>query len=38
MVEVIFNFEGNENIIKCDINDKVEDIITKFLITIENKK
>ena len=38
MFEVIFSFEGKEKIIKCNINDKVEEITTKFLTYLENKK
>jgi len=34
MVEVIFNYEGNNTIIKCNINDKMKDIINRFLIQI----
>ena len=32
MAEVIFNFEGMITIIKCNGNDKMKDIINKFLI------
>ena len=38
MVEVIFNYEGNNTIIQCNINDKMKDIINKFLKKIENNE
>jgi len=38
MVEVIFNLEGNIAIIQCDINDKMKDIIDKFLIKIKKQE
>ena len=34
MVEVIFNYEGIETTIQCNINDKLEEIINKFLLKI----
>jgi len=34
MVEVIFNYEGINIIIQCNINDKMKDVINKFLIKI----
>ena len=34
MVEVIFNYEGINTIIQCNINDKMKDIINRFLIKI----
>jgi len=34
MAEIIFNYEGNNTIIKCNINDKMKDIINRFLIKI----
>ena len=34
MVEVIFNYEGIETAIQCNINDKIEEIINKFLLKI----
>ena len=34
MVEVIFNYKGIDTIIQCNINDKMKDIIKKFLIKI----
>ena len=37
MVEVIFNLGGNITIIQSDINDKMKDIIDKFLIKINKK-
>ena len=38
MAEVIFNYEGIETIIQCNINDKMKDIINKYLIKIEKRK
>ena len=40
MVEVIFNYKGIETLIQCNINDKMKDIINKFIIkrNIINKK
>ena len=37
MVEVIFNYKGIETIIQCNKNDKMKEIINKFLIKIQNK-
>ena len=37
MAEVIFNYEGKITIIQCNINDKIKDIIDKFLIKIEKQ-
>ena len=37
MAEAIFNYEGINLIIHCNINDKLIDIIYKFLIKIENR-
>ena len=34
MVEVIFNYEGINTIIQCNRDDKMKDIINKFLIKI----
>ena len=34
MVEVIFNYEGINTIIQCNINDKMKEIINRFLIKI----
>ena len=34
MVEVIFNYKGINTIIQCNINDKMKDIINRFLIKI----
>ena len=34
MAELIFNYDGNYTIIKCNINDKMKDIINRFLIKI----
>ena len=38
MAEVIFDYEGNKNKIQCEINEKMKDIIDRFLIKIEKKK
>jgi len=38
MAEVIFDYEGNKNKIQCDINEKMKDIIDRFLIKIKNKE
>ena len=38
MAEVIFNYEGINTIIQCEINEKMKDIIDRFLIKIENKE
>ena len=36
MVEVIFNYKGIETIIQCNINDKMKDIINKFISKTQN--
>ena len=38
MAEIIFIYEGINTIIQCENNDKMKDIIDKFLIKIENKE
>ena len=38
MAEVIFNYEGANSIIQCNVNDKMKDIIDKFLIKINKKE
>ena len=38
MAEVIFNFKGSNIIIQCNINDKMNDIINKFLKKIEKNE
>ena len=38
MAEVIFNHNGIETIIQCNENDKMKDIINKFIIKTENDK
>ena len=38
MVEVLFNYEGIETVIQCNINDKIEDIIEQYLIKIDKKE
>ena len=35
MVEVIFNYNGKETIIQCNINDKMKGIINKYIIKTE---
>ena len=37
MAKAIFNYEGINTIIQCGIDDKMEDIIKKFLIKIQRK-
>ena len=38
MAEVIFNYSGNETIIQCQLDEKIKDIIDKFLlITSKNE-
>ena len=38
MAEVIFNYEGINTVIQCDINNTMKEIIDKFLIKLENKE
>ena len=38
MAEAIFNYKGSNIIIQCDITDKMEDIIERFLLKIEKIK
>ena len=38
MAEVIFNYEGHNIIIQCNINDKMKNIINRFLIKIGKKE
>ena len=38
MAEVIFNYEGSNTSIQCNINDKMSYIIGKFLTKIEKKE
>jgi len=38
MAKVIFDYESLQINIKCNVNDKMKDIINKFLIKIENKE
>ena len=38
MTEVIFNYEGSNTTIQCNINDKMKDIIDAFLIKMQNKE
>ena len=37
MAEVTFDYESLQIKIQCNVNDKMKDIINKFLIKIENK-
>ena len=37
MAEILFNYKGIETIIQCNINDKIKDIINKFIIKKEYK-
>ena len=36
MTEVLFNYEGKEIIVECNINDKMKDIIDKYIIKSRN--
>jgi len=38
MAEAIFNYEGNNTTIQCEINEKMKDIINRFLIKLEKKE
>ena len=38
MAEAIFNYEGINTTIQCELNEKMKDIIGKYLIKIENKE
>ena len=38
MAEAIFNYEGINTIIQCEINEKMKDIINRFLIKLEKKE
>ena len=38
MAEAIFNYEGINTAVQCNINDKMKDIIDAFLIKIHNKE
>ena len=38
MAEVIFNYEGINSTIQCNEDDKMKDIIKKFLIKIQNEE
>jgi len=35
MVEVEFNYNGKKTTIQCNLNEKIKDIINKFIIKIE---
>ena len=36
MAEILFNYKGIETIIQCNINDKMKDIINRFISKIKN--
>ena len=38
MAEIKFTYEGNNTIIQCDINDKISEIINKFLTKINKEE
>ena len=38
MAEIIFNYEGVNTTIQCNENDKIKDIINKFLIKIQKQE
>ena len=38
MVEAIFNYEGINTIIQCEMNEKMKNIINRFLIKLEKKE
>ena len=38
MAEAIFNYEGINTTIQCEINEKMKDIIDRFLIKLGKKK
>ena len=38
MAEVIFNYTGNEIIIICQLDEKMKDIISKFLLKISKNE
>ena len=38
MVEVIFNYQGINTTVQCEINNKMKNIIEKFLSKIEKKE
>ena len=38
MAEAIFNYEGINTTIQCEINEKMKDIINRFLIKLEKKE
>ena len=38
MAEAIFNYEGNITTIQCEMNEKMKDIIDRFLIKLEKKE
>ena len=38
MAEVIFNYEGINTIIQCEMDEKMKDIIDRFLIKLEKKE
>ena len=38
MAEVVFNYEGSNTYIQCNINDKMSYIIDKFITKIRKKE
>ena len=38
MAEAIFNYEGINTTIQCEIDDKMKDVIDRFLIKIDLKR
>ena len=38
MAEVVFNLEGTNTTIQCNIDEKMKEIINRFLIKINNNK
>ena len=38
MAEAILNYEGINTTIQCEINEKMKDIINRFLIKLEKRK
>ena len=38
MVEVVFNYEGIDTTIQCNLDDKMKDVIDKFLVKINGNE
>ena len=38
MSEVVFNYEGSNTTIQCNLDDKMKDIINKFLVKINGNE